>query len=165
MSPPLCDEISRWASTILCSMKQDNSPDNYTWPHGDIALSPSSSNHPSRLYDSGDEKILNDLHIFLRKELIEIVVGSDGFVRLRCPFCKGQEEEHTVKLQSIEKIYSICTRWARVHFFVCCWVPEELKTLYKQKKMNDKKRGNVDYWAECAQRMGLKNVEGGVKFV
>ncbi|KAL3940687.1 MAG: hypothetical protein SGARI_000874 [Bacillariaceae sp.] len=125
-----------------------------------------------RLAAKGDEKNVNSLHCFVRKELLEVFVldgSGDGQHRvgLRCVHCgclpKSERTGTSMSTffpKSVEDLYrSVCT-WQRIHFKSCRHIPDDKVNTYWHLKEADRTRGKKSHWIKTALDMGFCNVDG-----
>jgi hypothetical protein len=125
-----------------------------------------------RLAAKGDQKNLNSLHCFVRKELLEVFVldaeKNDGHNRvgLRCVYCGclPKEQRDGVSMssffpKSVEDLYRAVCTWQRIHFKACGHIPDDMKETYWRLKDADRTRGKKAHWVSSAKAMGFRNVD------
>ena len=124
-----------------------------------------------RLAAKGDKDNLNQLHCYVRKELLEVFVldGSDDGqhrVGLRCVHCgclpkekRGGSSMSAFFPKSVEDLYRAVCTWQRIHFKACKVIPEDVKETYWRLKDEDRTRGKKAHWIKTAKNMGFRNLD------
>lgn len=142
--------------------------------------------YPKRLAMPEDKERLNQLHCFMRSELLEVVViqpadgsketdsfsktptSSDplqiGRVGLRCVHCSmsadGGRTGPSMSIfypKSTGEIYRLVTSWKRCHLSKCKNIPKSIRD--ELSRLNEvKARGKTSYWTESAAQLGLVNM-------
>mmetsp|Transcript_1356 Transcript_1356/g.2717 ORF Transcript_1356/g.2717 Transcript_1356/m.2717 type:complete len:1002 (+) Transcript_1356:165-3170(+) len=143
--------------------------------------------YPTRLALPYDNAKLNNLHCYLRSELLEIfVVGksnkkspchspssSVGRVGLRCVHCSmsrmscADAPMSVFYPKSIAEIYRLVTSWQRCHLRKCKKIPPTARAKWQELRDNDKSRGKTHYWVTSAKSLGLMDCQsraGGIRF-
>lgn len=145
------------------------------------------TDYPKRLAMPEDKDRLNQLHCFMRSELLEVVViqpadansketdsfsktptSSDpqqiGRVGLRCVHCSmsadGGRTGPSMSIfypKSTGEIYRLVTSWKRCHLSKCKNIPKSVRE--ELSRLNEvKARGKTSYWTESASQLGLVNM-------
>lgn len=134
-----------------------------------------------------DEEFLSPMHCFMRKYCVEAFANDImseatksttysrrlplGQVGIRCLFCKDQPDtkrrERAICFpSSLPNIYHSVETWQRRHARVCphipVWIRRELHQLKSQSRSGA--GGRRHYWVTSAQRIGLVEVEHGLRF-
>lgn len=119
-----------------------------------------------------DEKHVNSLHQFVRRELLEVFVLKDTYrVGLRCVHCASAKpttkENHKSKNVSMSVMYpkslgdlyrGVCTM-QRLHLSKCNNIPSALQERYWNLKASDPSRGKKKHWIDSALSMGFRDVD------
>ena len=140
--------------------------------------------YPKRLTMPQDKERLNQLHCFMRSDLLEVVViqpaddsktetdtfsktptSTDplqiGRVGLRCVHCSASHDGgRTGPSMSIfypkclSEIYRLVTSWKRCHLSKCKNIPKSVRE--ELGRLSEvKARGKTSYWTESAAELGL----------
>ena len=145
--------------------------------------------HPTSLEVKSDSTFLDPVHIFLRRNCIELFsttrdsmmnqargarASKVGQVGLRCIWCKN---EHGAKLttQAIcfpskrETIFDSVRNYQRKHIEACPCIPEQVKAMYKSLLLsnvpfNKSQRLLKAYYAEAASELGIVDSPKGLIF-
>jgi hypothetical protein len=69
--------------------------------------------------------------------------------------------------KNVSEIYNLVSRFQRIHFKECRYVPPTIRKQIDDIKKNDKSRGRKDYWAKSAKTIGLVDDEKGrgIRFI
>jgi hypothetical protein len=162
------------AAYMLLQMKSSNYKkmsvkNTRRWVKKDV-YPPIGFTYPKRLALPNDSQYVNDLHAFVREELLEIFLSEDGSgkVGIRCVHCSHLPRSLRVPYshvypKSIRDLYrQVCT-WQRIHFRKCKHIPQDVNKKYWKLKHNDKTRGKTSYWASSARDIGLVDIQDGKK--
>ena len=144
------------------------------------------TDYPKRLTMPEDKERLNQLHCFMRSDLLELVViqpsegtkETDSFAKiptstdprqigrvgLRCVHCSmspdGGRTGPSMSIfypKSIGEIYRLVTSWKRCHLNKCKNIPKSVRE--ELGRLNEvKARGKTSYWTESAAQLGLINM-------
>eukprot|EP00977_Amphora_coffeiformis_P002033 scaffold381_cov178-Amphora_coffeaeformis.AAC.22 len=142
------------------------------------------TDYPKRLSMPQDTERLNQLHCFMRSDLLEVVViqpaddnsketdtfnktptSTDplqiGRVGLRCVHCSmspdGGRSGPSMSIfypKCTSEIYRLVTSWKRCHLSKCKNIPKSVRE--ELARLNEvKARGKTSYWTESAAELGL----------
>ena len=141
------------------------------------------TDYPKRLSMPQDKERLNQLHCFMRSDLLEVVViqpaddskendtfsktptSTDplqiGRVGLRCVHCSMSHDGgrtgpsmSTFYPKCTSEIYRLVTSWKRCHLSKCKNIPKSVRE--ELSRLNQvKARGKTSYWTESAAELGL----------
>lgn len=147
---------------------------------------PPPTEYPQRLAQPEDKERLNQLHCYIRSELLELVViqpadgtqDRDSFgkiqtstdpqqigrVGLRCVHCSmsadGGRTGPSMAIfypKSTGEIYRLVTSWKRCHLRKCKNIPKSVRD--ELNRLGEvKARGKTSYWSDSAAELGLINM-------
>ena len=85
----------------------------------------------------------------------------------RAPPMRGIAPMGTFYPKNVSEIYNLVSRFQRIHFKECRYVPPTIRKQIDDIKKNDKSRGRKDYWAKSAKTIGLVDDEKGrgIRFI
>jgi len=145
--------------------------------------------YPKRLAMPNDIVNVNNLHCYIRSDLLDLFVipfSSDieasnsmaGRVGLQCLHCARarihdpkRTKEATMAVfypKSVGEIYRLVTNWTRCHLRKCRNLPADVQAKLDRIRATDKSRGKTSFWADSAKDIGLMDCHrtkvGGVRF-
>ena len=108
-------------------------------------------------------------------------------VGIRCVFCARAQREQAKRVaqrggkapplraapmgsfypKNLAEIYNLVSRFQRIHFKECRFVPPTIRKQFTDHKENDKSRGRREYWIKSAKAIGLVDDKNGrgIRFV
>ena len=155
--------------------------------------SPNSTTDYFPLAMAEDEEWITPLHCFVRKYCVEVFVAtaedvaapcmgkrnpvSVNQVGIRCPYCSPERmsanenidvtrarENGVVYPSLISRIYNSSINLLQRHLRSCAFVPPEILARYEELKSSNARSGaSKKYWADSAQRLGLKDTPDGIR--
>ena len=85
----------------------------------------------------------------------------------KAPPLRGTAPMSTFYPRNLAEIYNLVSRFQRLHFKECKFVPPTIRKQFNDHKENDKSRGRREYWVKSAKAIGLVDDKNGrgIRFV
>ncbi|KAL7436214.1 hypothetical protein ACHAXH_006623 [Discostella pseudostelligera] len=188
-SPSSSPKFSNYASSSTSSTSAKLPPSvastNCTYPLELVSSTP--LRHPTSLVVTSDSTFLDPVHIFLRRNCIELFcttresmmcqargarASKVGQVGLRCIWCKSSNKLTTQAIcfpSKRETIFDSVRNYQRKHIDACPCIPEQVKATYKSLLLanvpfNKSQRLLKAYYAEAASELGIVDSPKGLIF-